>query len=50
VDNTGKLVIELPKGWNKRKGLFEWAAKIAKGVGFGPTPDEGQQYLFVMLD
>ena len=49
-ENTGKLVIALPRTPAKRKKIFHWSNKISSSLGFDPTPDVGQTYLFVMLD
>ena len=49
-ENSGKLVIALPKEVEKRKRLFRWCAEQARSVGFGPDPDLGQKYARVMLD
>jgi hypothetical protein len=49
-DNTGKLVIELPKAASKRAPIFKLAAAIAEENGFDATKDTGQKYLFVMMD
>jgi len=49
-ENTGKLVLQLPKLPAKRKGLFAWAAQRARRTGHEPYMDEGQEYVFVMLD
>ncbi len=50
LDDTGKLVVELPEKAEQRKELFKWAARIARREGFDPTKDEGQRFLFVMMD
>jgi hypothetical protein len=49
-ENTGKLVIELPDNAQDREMLFGIAGKIAEAQGFDAEPDNGQKYLFVMLD
>jgi hypothetical protein len=49
-ENTGRLVVELPVDPARRKKLFRVEAKVARGVGFDPTDDVGQRYLFLMLD
>jgi hypothetical protein len=49
-ENTGKLIIKLPSDAPKRRDIFAWCAKWAESLGFEPTVDEGQPYLFVMLD
>ena len=48
--NTGKLVIELPPDGQWRAQCFDLAGRISQELGFDPTPDVGQKYLFVMLD
>ncbi len=49
-ENSGKLVVRLPAASSKRKHLFAWAAQWAQRAGYDPYEDEGQEYLFVMLD
>jgi hypothetical protein len=44
-ENTGRLVVELPKNAQGRRKVFRLAAKIARGLGFDPTEDVGQRYL-----
>jgi hypothetical protein len=48
--NSGKLVIELPKSRAGRKKVFAWAARNSESHGFDPYEDTGQTYLFIMLD
>ena len=48
--NSGKLVIELPRDENKRKTILEKCGEIAKAMGFDSEPDTGQKYTFLMLD
>lgn len=48
--NTGKLVIKLPSGSEKRKPVLAWAGAIAESHGFDAERDTGQAYVFVMLD
>jgi hypothetical protein len=48
--NTGKLVIELPQEPALRRQVFEWASRKSKAKGFGGITDEGQHYVFLMLD
>lgn len=48
--NTGRLVITLPDAESKRAKVFAWGGKIAEEQGFDATVDDGQRYLFVMLD
>ncbi|MCU0755053.1 MAG: hypothetical protein MUE46_08025 [Xanthomonadales bacterium] len=50
MENTGKLVIELPVDPAARASVFDWAAVIAQELGFDGKSDVGQKYLFVMLD
>ncbi len=50
AQNTGRLVITLPDSQSKRDKFFAWAGKIAEKQGFDATIDDGQRYLFVMLD
>jgi hypothetical protein len=50
LQNTGKLVIELPSEPAKRVTAFAWAGKIAESQGFEAEEDEGQSHVFLMLD
>jgi antitoxin component YwqK of YwqJK toxin-antitoxin module len=50
AENTGRLVIRLPKSEEAREKLFEWAAGWAKEVGYEAEEDAGQTELFVSLD
>jgi hypothetical protein len=49
-ENTGKLVIELPANAQDREMVLQIAGKIAESQGFDPESDNGQKYVFVMLD
>ena len=49
-ENTGKLVVYLPKEKALRKRLFAWATERAEEQGYDPERDTGQKHLFVMLD
>jgi hypothetical protein len=50
-ENTGKLVIELPSQPPLRSQVLAWASRKAKAQGFDEIiNDEGQHYVFVMLD
>jgi hypothetical protein len=49
-ENTGKLVISLPREETAREKLLGWAGQIAEEQGYEPVQDSGQNYLFVMLD
>ena len=49
-ENTGHLILELPADSRARKQLFRIQGKIARELGFDPTEDIGQRYLYCMLD
>jgi hypothetical protein len=49
-ENSGKLVIALPKNPEKRRRVLRWCSKQAQSEGFAADPDIGQKYAFVMLD
>ncbi len=49
-ESTGDIVIELPTDPVLRKRVFRIHARVSRGLGFDPTPDEGQRYLYCMLD
>lgn len=49
-ENTGKLIVSLPKETSARARVFVWCAKWAEQLGFEPECDSGQEYIFVMLD
>ena len=48
--NTGKLIIILPSDSMARTRVFDWEAKQSAALGYDPTPDFGQNSLFVLLD
>jgi hypothetical protein len=48
--NTGHLVVTLPEDSSKRAKVLAWAGRIAEEQGFDAETDEGQRYVFVMLD
>jgi hypothetical protein len=50
LQNTGKLVIELPDVPSKRAKVLAWASKIVEKQGFDALSDTGERYVFVMLD
>jgi len=50
LENTGKLVIKLPREKSKRQAILNWSAKIARAQGFDAYTDVGQDYVFVSLD
>ncbi|MBE7500045.1 MAG: hypothetical protein HS113_06980 [Verrucomicrobiales bacterium] len=49
-ENTGKLIVSLPKESSARARVFEWCAEQAEQLGFEPERDVGQEHVFVMLD
>ena len=49
-ENTGKLVIELPCQPLLRSQVLAWASRKSKAKGFDEINDEGQHYVFLMLD
>jgi hypothetical protein len=49
-ENTGRLIVSLPKEPNARERVFEWCAEWAEQLGFEPERDVGQEHIFVMLD
>jgi antitoxin component YwqK of YwqJK toxin-antitoxin module len=50
VQNTGRLVIELPVQAARRRKLFKFCGQVARDLGFDPDADTGQRYLLLMLD
>lgn len=48
--NTGRLVIELPRDSKSRGKLLRFCGALAKQRGFCPDRDVGQRYLLIMLD
>jgi hypothetical protein len=48
--NSGRLLIELPRNQSMRKKLFSKCAEITVEQGFDPEEDTGQKYILVMLD
>jgi hypothetical protein len=48
--NTGRLVIELPKDDETREKLLQFCGRLARKLGFDPDPDVGQRYILLMLD
>jgi len=48
--HTGKLVVELPKDLKPRRAIFEWCKKQGDSLGYSPDVDQGQNYLFLLLD
>jgi hypothetical protein len=49
-ENTGHLVVELPKDSVKRKSLFREVDRLAAQRGSREEFDNGQQYVYVGLD
>jgi len=49
-ENTGKLIVSLPKESSARERVFAWCAERAEQLGFEPERDVGQEHIFVMLD
>ena len=50
AQNTGKLIVSLPKENEKRQKIFKWSAQLAEPLGFDAEVDVGQEHLFLMLD
>lgn len=50
MENTGKIVIQLPDAPDQRAALLAKAGEIAQSQGFDAEPDNGQRYVFLMLD
>lgn len=48
--NTGHLVVELPKEEPSRSKLFGAIARIAESQGFDGDPDDSQDYAYLKLD
>lgn len=44
---SNTLIVELPPDPLKRSDLFAFEARLARGQGFDPVPDEGQRYMFL---
>lgn len=49
-ENTGKLIVNLPRDKIARSELFAWCGEWAHELGFDPEEDVGQDHLLVMLD
>lgn len=50
MENSGRLVVQLPDAASSRKAVLGLASEIAQELGFDPEEDLGQRYLLVMLD
>jgi hypothetical protein len=48
--NTGKLIVSLPKESSARARVFEWCAEQVEQLGFEPERDVEQEHVFIMLD
>ena len=48
--NSGHLLVQLPSGDAARERLFAAHREHAESMGFEGELDEGQEYLFMMLD
>jgi hypothetical protein len=48
--NTGHLLVQLPSDAAARQRLFAFDREHAESLGFEGDPDEGQEYLYLMLD
>lgn len=49
-ENTGKLIVSLPKEPSARERVFAWCAECAEERGLDADRDTGQDHLFVLLD
>jgi hypothetical protein len=49
-ENTGKLLVELPRDRFLRSELFAFENQLAESMGFDGAEDVGQRYLFFKLD
>ena len=49
AETSQTLAVELPDNSTARKRVFRWAGKLARAIGFDPTPDVGQRHLIVLL-
>lgn len=50
MENTGTLVVRLPKAIRKRKEALGWCNEQNGYQGFDPEGDEGQEWVVVRLD
>jgi hypothetical protein len=50
MENTGTLVVRLPKAIKKRKKALDWCNEQNGNQGFDPESDEGQEWAVVRLD
>ena len=49
-ENSGRLLVELDDDPTHRKQVIDRCNKLACWLGFDHVADDGQRYLFVMLD
>jgi len=49
-ENTGHLVIELPRAELKRKKILKKVHGLAREQGYAGPFDDGQRYVYVKLD
>jgi hypothetical protein len=49
-ENTGHLVVKLPKERSTRAKLFLTLDKLTEDAGYTPGQDDGQRYFYVKLD
>jgi len=50
MENSGTLVVRLPKTAKRRKKALEWCNEQNGYQGFDPEDDEGQEWVVVSLD
>jgi hypothetical protein len=50
AQNTGNLLVELPRDRFRRSELFAFEKQHAESMGFDGTEDMGQFYLYLKLD
>ena len=50
MENTGKLIVKLPREPAPRERVFRWCGNQAEAQGFDAEKDSGQTHLFIMLD
>ncbi|HVM60651.1 MAG TPA: toxin-antitoxin system YwqK family antitoxin [Verrucomicrobiae bacterium] len=50
MENSGTLVVRLPKSDNKRRQALDWCNEQNGWQGFDPEDDEGQRWVIVRLD
>jgi hypothetical protein len=49
-EHAGKLVVELPQDSIRREAIFEWCKGQGESLGQSPEIDQGERYLFLLLD